>query len=111
MSFNRSLGFRLDAEADAIVLDPKPEHEVVPGTIHFAVLATLAEVSAAHAAGASVVPTHVSLQLLKRATPHGQLEARGRVLRSGRTLVFAEGEVSQHGELVAKVTVTFARVG
>ena len=68
MSFNRNLGFRLDAEADAIVLDPQAEHEVVPGTLHFAVLATLGEVAAAHAAAASVVPTHVSLQLLKRAT-------------------------------------------
>ena len=111
MSFNRNLGFRLDAEADSIVLEPLAEHEVVPGTIHFAVLATLGEVAAAHAAAASVVPTHVSLQLLKRATPHAPIEARGRVLRSGRTLIFAEGEVSQHGELVAKVTVTFARVG
>jgi acyl-coenzyme A thioesterase PaaI-like protein len=30
------------------------------------------------------------------------------LLRRGRTLAFAEGEVSQDGQLVAKATVTFA---
>ncbi len=55
------------------------------------------------------MPTHLSLQLVKRAQT-GKLEARGRVLRAGRTLIFAEGEVFQLGALVAKATVTFARV-
>lgn len=109
MSFNRELGFRLSDDG-AIVLDPKPEHEVAPGTIHFAVLTTLAEVAAAHAAEVAVVPTTVTVQLLRRARL-ARLEARGKVVKSGRTLVFAEGEVFQEGELVAKAAVTFARVG
>lgn len=108
MSFNRELGFRLSDDG-AIVLDPKPEHEVAPGTIHFAVLTTLAEVAAAHAAEVAVVPTTVTVQLVRRARL-ARLEARGKVVKSGRTLVFAEGEVFQEGELVAKAAVTFARV-
>lgn len=106
MSFNRQLG--LEAAPDgSVVLDTKPEHEVMPGTVHFAVLATLAEVAAAGAVGKSVVPAQVSLNLLSRARP-GRLEARGAVVRSGRRLAVAEGEVRQEGKLVAKVTVTFA---
>ncbi len=109
MSFNGSLGLRLAAHGNGVELDPTSAHEVAPGTIHFAVLATLAEVAAAHAAGAAVVPTHVSVQLMRRARTE-RLEARGRVLRSGRTLIFAEAEVTQGDELIAKATVTFARV-
>lgn len=108
-SFNAHLGLRPSPDGDAIELDTRPEHEVVPGTIHFAVLATLAEVAAASAAQAAVVPTALHLQLMRRAQP-GRLEGRGRVLKTGRSLIFAEGEVHQDGELVAKVSVTFARV-
>ena len=108
-SFNRELGLQAGDDG-RVVLDTRPEHEVFPGTIHFAVLTTLGEVAAASAVGASVVPTTVQVQLLRRAQA-GRLEARGRVLKAGRRLVFAEGEVVQEDRLVAKVTVTFALVG
>lgn len=108
-SFNAALGLAA-GEAGAVVLDTRPEHEVVPGTIHFAVLATVAEVAAAGAVGAPVVPAAVSLTLLTRAQP-GRLSGRGKLLRRGRTLAVAEGEVWQDERLVAKVTVTFALVG
>ena len=111
MSFNRALGFRVGTDGESIELEPTAEHEVAPGTIHFAVLATLGEVAAAHAAAAPVVPTHLSLQLMSRAVPGTTLVARGRVLKSGRTLIFAEGEVCQGERTVAKVAVTFARIG
>lgn len=118
MSFNRWLGLEPgDPETDGegtVVLETRPEHQVAPGTIHFAVLATVAEVSAAQAvsaqAGVSVVPASVSLQLLRRARP-GRLVGRGRVLKTGRRLATADGEVTQDGELVAKATVTFAILG
>jgi acyl-coenzyme A thioesterase PaaI-like protein len=111
MGFDSELGFRLAADGSTVELEPGAEHEVAPGTIHFAVLATLGEVAAARAAAAPVVPTHVAVQLVQRATPDSTIQARGRVLRSGRTLIFAEGEVSQGGQLVAKVSATFARLG
>ena len=108
-SFNAALGLGA-GEDGAVVLDTRPEQEVVPGTIHFAVLATVAEVAAAGVVGAPVVPAAVSLTLLTRAQP-GRLIGRGKLLRRGRTLAVAEGEVLQEERLVAKVTVTFAMVG
>lgn len=103
--FNTDLGLRLDG--DELVLDTRPEHQVAPGLIHFAVLATLAEVSAARAVGGGVVPTSLTLNLLRRAEP-GRLVARGSLVKRGRTLSVAEGEVSQNGRLVAKAVVQFA---
>jgi acyl-coenzyme A thioesterase PaaI-like protein len=107
-SFNESLGLR-PGEDGGVVLDTGPQHEVAPGTIHFAVLATLAEVAAAAAVGVPVMPASIHLSLMRRAVP-GRLEGRGAVLKRGRTLVVAEGEVRQHGDLVAKATVSFAVV-
>jgi uncharacterized protein (TIGR00369 family) len=112
--FNARLGIRAAAEPGRVELDAGPEHEVAAGLVHFAVLATLAEVAAARAASAAgvaaVVPVSVQLSLLRPARP-GRLVGQGRVLRQGRRLVFAEGEVSQDGELVAKAAVTFAALG
>ncbi len=108
--FNDWLGLRPGDDGASIALDTRPEHEVAPGTVHFAVLATLAEVSAAHAVGAAVVPAAIDVRLLSRARP-GRLVGRGRVLKQGRRLAVAEGEVFQSDgtdKLVAKVTVTFA---
>ena len=106
-NFNQELG--LSVEEDAIVLDTRPEHQVAPELIHFAVLATLAEVAAAHAIAAPVVPANLSLSLLSRAEP-GRLRATGTVVKRGRRLSVAEGEVRQGDRLVAKATVTFAMI-
>ena len=106
--FNSSLGLRPGKDG-SVVLDAGDEHQVAPGTIHFAVLATLAEVAAAGSVGAAVVPASVQLQLLRRATP-GRLIGRGNTLKRGRRLATAEGEVFQDDRLVAKATVTFALI-
>jgi acyl-coenzyme A thioesterase PaaI-like protein len=105
-SFNSNLGL-IAGDGGAVLLDTRPEHEVAPETVHFAVLATLGEVAAAQAVGAPVVPATVHVSLLSRARP-GRLVGRGRMLRRGRTLAVAEGEVHQDERLVAKVAVTFA---
>ncbi|HEX6865251.1 MAG TPA: PaaI family thioesterase [Thermoanaerobaculia bacterium] len=109
-NFNDALGMRPGDEPGTILLDPRPEHQVAPGVIHFAVLTTLAEVSAASAVGAPVVPASVTVHLLNRAGL-SPLVGRGRVLRRGKRLAVAEGEVTQNGELVAKATVQFAVLG
>jgi len=105
--FNQSLGIRAGDDGASVVVDAGAEHQVAPGVVHFAVLATLAEVAAAQAAGVPVVPASVAVQLVARARP-GRLVGRGRLLRRGKRMAFAEGEVTQDGELVAKATVTFA---
>ncbi|MEM7483348.1 MAG: acyl-CoA thioesterase domain-containing protein [Acidobacteriota bacterium] len=105
--FNESLGLRPGGDDQTVLLDTRPEHQVAPETIHFAVLTTLAEVSAARAVAASAVPVEVNVSLLRRAVP-GRLEGKGIVLKRGRTLAFTEGEVRQDGKLVAKAAITFA---
>jgi acyl-coenzyme A thioesterase PaaI-like protein len=105
--FNQALGLRAGDEPGAVLLDPRPEHQVAPGVIHFAVLTTLAEVAAAESVGAAVVPATVTVHLLSRAVL-APLVGRGRLLRRGRRLAVAEGEVTQDGKLVAKATVQFA---
>jgi len=109
MSFNRWLGLHAASDIHEVALETRPEHEVVPGTIHFAVLATLGEVAAAAAVEAGVVPVAVHAQLVTRARP-GRLTARGELVRRGGRLAFARGEVAQDGKVVATVDVTFALV-
>jgi acyl-coenzyme A thioesterase PaaI-like protein len=106
-NFNQSLGLRPGDEPGTVLLDPRPEHQVAPDVVHFAVLTTLAEVSAAGVVGAPVVPATVTVHLLNRATL-APLVGRGRLLRKGKRLAVAEGEVTQGGRLVAKATVQFA---
>ena len=107
MTFNNSLGMTPSQDGQAVDLDAGDEQLVAPDTVHFAVLATLGEVSAAQAVAKPVVPVNVSLQLMSRARA-GRLTARGKVLKSGRSMAFAEGEIFQGEKLVAKVSVTFA---
>lgn len=104
-TFNDNLGLRL--EGDVVVLETRPEHQVAPELIHFAVLATLAEVAAARAVAAPLVPAGIHLSLLAAARP-GRLEGHGRLVKRGRRLSVAEGEVRQGERLLAKATVTFA---
>ena len=109
-NFNDWIGMRRGDRENEVVVDTRPEHQVAPGLVHFAVLTTMAEVSAASSTGASVVPTTVHVNLMRRAAP-GRLVARGTLVKRGRTLAVAEGEVFQEDKLVAKATVTFAVMG
>jgi acyl-coenzyme A thioesterase PaaI-like protein len=106
-NFNTQLGLRPGDEPGTVLLDPRPEHQVAPDVVHFAVLTTLAEVSAASVVEASVVPSTVTVHLLARARL-APLVGRGRLLRKGKRVAVAEGEVTQDGQLVAKATVQFA---
>ncbi len=110
MGFNGWLGLKRGDDENTVLLDTRPEHEVMPGTIHFAVLTTLAEVSASTVAAASVVPSCLTVQLMRRAVP-GRLIGRGILLKRGKKLIFCEGEVYQNERLVAKVAVQFAVIG
>lgn len=108
MSFNDRLGMHPRPEG-GVYLEAGPEHEVAPGTIHFAVLTTLGEVAAASAVGSAVVPVDVQVQLLRRARP-GRIDAVPTVTKNGRSLAFARSSVQQDGTEVAEVHVTFAKL-
>ena len=105
--FNQWLGMQAGDEPGELFLETRAEHEVMPGTVHFAVLTTLAEVAASQVAGSAVVPCNISVHLLRRAAP-GRLDAKGVLVKKGRTQTVCEGEVRQDGKLVAKATVLFA---
>ncbi len=104
-NFNTALGIVPDG--DGVMLDAGTAHLVAPDLIHFAVLTTLCEVAAAKAVGASVVPAALTVNLMSAAKP-GLLKAKGKLLRLGKRLAVAEGEVTQGEKLVAKAVVTFA---
>jgi len=108
--FNSALNLHPGDEPGTLILNPRPEHQVAPDVVHFAVLTTLAEISAAGVVGAPVVPATVTVHLLSRARL-APLVGRGRLLRKGKRLAVAEGEVTQDGQLVAKATVQFAVLG
>ena len=57
-----------------------------------------------------VVPASITVHLLSRAGL-APLVGHGRLLRKGKRMAVAEGEVTQDGQLVAKATVQFAIVG
>ncbi len=42
-NFNAELGLQPGPDGQSVVLDTRPEHQVAPDVIHFAVLTTLAE--------------------------------------------------------------------
>ena len=108
--FNSELGLRPGPEPNSVVLDTREEHFVAPDTVHFAVLTTLAEVAASRAVAAPLVPAQVSVQLMSRARG-GRLTGHGKLIKRGRRLAFAEGEVRQDDRVVAKATITFALLG
>src|SRR6195952_5890827 len=91
-NFNSALGLRPGDEPGTLILDPRPEHQVARDVVHFAILTPLAEISAASAVGASVVPATVTVHLLSRARL-APLVGKGRLLRKGKRLAVAEGEV------------------
>ena len=105
--FNSALGIRRGEDGRSVVIDTVPEHQVMPGMIHFAVLTTLAEVAAAQVVETAVVPASLTVNLLRREAP-GRLVGRGTLIRRGRRLAVADGAVYQDDKLVARATVTFA---
>jgi len=108
--FNSALGLRLGEDGETVELEARaPEHQIGHGMVHLAVLTTMGEVAAAHAAQVAVVPSTLTATFLRPA-PLGPLRARGKLLRRGRRLCTAEGEVYAGDALVAKVLVTFAVV-
>jgi len=109
--FNSALGLRLGDDGETVELEARaPEHQIGTGIVHLAVLTTMGEVAAAHAVGTAVVPSTLTAHFLRPA-PVGTLTAKGRVLKRGKRLCTAEGEVFAEGRMVAKVTVAFAVVG
>jgi len=112
------LGIELLEKADGRVrirFDPKPEHLNSWKGVHGGVVMTLLDValgSASRALDLSCIgATTVELKANFLAAALGPVTAEGRAQRVGRSLIFAEGEVSdERGVTLAKGSGTFKLV-
>jgi uncharacterized protein (TIGR00369 family) len=100
-----------------LTLETSTHHLNLQGLVHGGVIATLAD-TAAGLAMRSVIETgsrHVTIDLAVqylRAAQGGTLTARGTVERKGRSIGFANAEVSdERGRAIARAQVTLALSG
>jgi uncharacterized protein (TIGR00369 family) len=116
-AFHRWIGMSV-AEAAlgevTVTLDARPEHANLQGLIHGGLLATLADTSMGLAVRTQVDPgrRHVTIQLginyLRPGRPGG-LEARGRALRVGNRVAYAEADIlDESGRLLARAHGTYS---
>jgi len=118
--FIRALGMQLDeitAGQCITSLRPRPEHRQQHGFVHACVVAALADHTSGCAAATElrpdqdVITVEFKISFLRPAAGD-KLRCVGKLLRSGKTLVFAEAEVfaQNNGEekLVAKASATLS---
>jgi uncharacterized protein (TIGR00369 family) len=115
--FHSGMGIRvLDVREGGvdIEMDASGKHANLGGTLHGGVIATLADTAAGLAVRSAIEPGsgHVTVNLdvqYLRAGALGTVEAHGRVVRAGRSIVFAEAEVTgEDGAVLARAQVTVA---
>jgi uncharacterized protein (TIGR00369 family) len=115
--FHSGLGIRvLDVREGGVghALDASGVHPHQGGPLHGGVIATLADTAAGLAVRSAIEPGsgHVTVNLdvqYLRAGALGTVEAHGRVVRAGRSIVFAEAEVmGADGAVLARAQVTVA---
>ncbi|HYU15234.1 MAG TPA: PaaI family thioesterase [Candidatus Acidoferrum sp.] len=117
LRFTQMLGFELDREAPdgpTICVNVTALHKngngVVHGSVIHALLDTVMGMQCFRAAGRQPVATaEISVRFL-RPVVDGRLEARARVMRAGRRLLFVDGDVRREGEVVAVGQATFVPV-
>lgn len=113
--FYEHLGLELDALADgrsALRLPYQPQFGNSRGEVHGGAVATLVDAAMSQAvrssvdAGAAVATMSLTLNYL--APAHGELACRGTVVRGGRSVVFAEAEVTdERGKSVCRASATY----
>jgi uncharacterized protein (TIGR00369 family) len=97
-----------------VAMTIEPHHLNIQGLVHGGLVATIADTAMGLAVRTRLEPgrRHVTIQLgvsfLSPAAP-GTVVARGRVVRAGRQVAFAESEVvDATGKLLAKAQATIA---
>lgn len=116
--FARLLGLELVSArrgAAAFALEVRPELTRMEGIVHGGALASLLDTAAAFAVhtllpvGGRTVTVEMTVHYL-RPVSVGRVEARARVLREGRSLVFLSVEATdEEGRLVATATTTYVK--
>ena len=115
--FLQLLGFEIDREAPdgpvvCVVVDEahRNANGVVHGSVIHALIDSAMGLQCFRAAGRQPVATaEISVRFL-RPVFDGRLEARARVLHSGKRLLFVEADVRRDGELVAVGQASFVPI-
>lgn len=100
-----------------LALESSEHHLNLQGLIHGGVIATLADTAAGLAVRSTIEPgtRHVTINLdvqYLRPAHEGTLTARGRAVRTGRSIGFAEAEVTDDtGIVIARAQATVALSG
>ena len=112
--FNELLGIEfgeLHDDGVTLRLPLDDRHQNGDGVVHGGVMLTLADSAIsygiARAVGRRCTTVEIKINYLRPATT-GVLTARSHVVRAGRRLVVARGEVHSEGKQVAEVLTTFA---
>lgn len=115
--FYKLMGINLTAlgpgEAE-IQLKATPDHTNPLGLLHGGVLMSIADAAMGNAIrslGITGVTADCSTSFLASASLEGILQAKGKVVKAGKRLVFARAEVFSNGQIVADVKGTFVNVG
>ncbi|HQA07413.1 MAG TPA: PaaI family thioesterase [Syntrophomonadaceae bacterium] len=115
--FYKMMGIYLTAlgpgEAE-IQLKATPQHTNPLGLLHGGVLMSIADAAMGNAIrslGIKGVTADCSTSFIASASLYGLLQAKGKVVKAGKRLVFARAEVFSNGQMVADVKGTFANVG
>jgi len=115
--FYKMMGIYLTAlgpgEAE-IQLKATPQHTNPLGLLHGGVLMSIADAAMGNAIrslGIKGVTADCSTSFIASASLDGLLQAKGKVVKAGKRLVFARAEVFSNGQMVADVKGTFANVG
>jgi uncharacterized protein (TIGR00369 family) len=104
----------LDPGTATFALTVQPHHRNLVGGLHGGLLAILADTATGVAMHSELWPerTHVTIQLdlhFVGRPAADRIVATGRVLRAGRRIGFAEGEIAdEEGTVVATASATFA---
>jgi uncharacterized protein (TIGR00369 family) len=116
--FVQLLDFEIDrqvADGPAVAVTVAAKHRnsngVVHGSVIHALLDSVMGMQCYRAAGRHPVATaEISVHFMKPIF-EGRLEARARVLHTGKRMLFVSGEVTRDGVVVAAGQATFVRVG
>lgn len=115
--FYQLMGLRLTALGPGqaeIQLNASPHHTNPLGLLHGGVLMSIADAAMGNAIrslGIKGVTADCSTSFIASASLDGLLQAHGKVVKSGKRLIFARAEVYSEGKIVADVKGTFANLG
>ena len=115
--FGLRYGASDDGQRAQVTLPMRRELLQVDGVVHGGILATLADTAAVHllrpalAADERMTSIEFKLNFVRPAVESkGDLAATAQLVRRGRTILLADVDVEQAGQLVARGTFTYLRL-